>query len=279
MKTILVPTDFSSCAESALRYAIKLANKLPARIILMHSFHNPRSNAYVPAKMILNEKSAVQRNTERELAVLKEKVAALTLFEIELLDSPDPLLEEILALVKSRHIDIIVMGTQGIDHPMDGQFFGTNTSWVVERASCPVVVIPDDSSKTAISKIVYASEYLDSDAVNLKELTVIAGLFSARIEVVHVVSAQDEKANASMKRFSDRILAEVEYTDIDFTILEGRNVEEALRKHLEATRSDMLVLSTQYRSLIGKIFTRSLAKVMTLYLSLPIMVFHHDQQG
>ena len=39
MKTILVPTDFSKNAENALLYAINLAKRMSAKIILLHSFH------------------------------------------------------------------------------------------------------------------------------------------------------------------------------------------------------------------------------------------------
>ena len=37
MKTILVPTDFSGNADNALNYAIHLAGKDRAKIILVHS--------------------------------------------------------------------------------------------------------------------------------------------------------------------------------------------------------------------------------------------------
>mgnify|MGYP006336111867 CR=1 FL=1 len=35
--TILVPTDFSSCAQEALDYALKLAARLDARVCIAHA--------------------------------------------------------------------------------------------------------------------------------------------------------------------------------------------------------------------------------------------------
>ena len=39
IKTILVPTDFSSNAKVALNYAIKLAKIETSKIILFHAYH------------------------------------------------------------------------------------------------------------------------------------------------------------------------------------------------------------------------------------------------
>ena len=48
METILVPTDFSRNAENALKYAVDLAKKEGAKIILMHACHNNYINSDVP---------------------------------------------------------------------------------------------------------------------------------------------------------------------------------------------------------------------------------------
>mgnify|MGYP000299412573 CR=1 FL=1 len=36
MKTILVPTDFSKCAANAFRYALEMASRTDASILLLH---------------------------------------------------------------------------------------------------------------------------------------------------------------------------------------------------------------------------------------------------
>ncbi|HEY1188942.1 MAG TPA: universal stress protein, partial [Gemmata sp.] len=36
IRRILVPTDFSDCATKAVRYAVELADKLGAELVLLH---------------------------------------------------------------------------------------------------------------------------------------------------------------------------------------------------------------------------------------------------
>ena len=37
MKKILVPTDFSKCADNALSFAVQIAKLMPAGIVLIHT--------------------------------------------------------------------------------------------------------------------------------------------------------------------------------------------------------------------------------------------------
>ena len=48
MKTIFVPTDFSDNAEKALEFAVCMAKKENARILLFHAFHMPYVSPDVP---------------------------------------------------------------------------------------------------------------------------------------------------------------------------------------------------------------------------------------
>ena len=52
MKTILVPTDFSKNADSALNYAIEFAKKENAKLILLHTYHVNFMNGDVPYNLI-----------------------------------------------------------------------------------------------------------------------------------------------------------------------------------------------------------------------------------
>jgi nucleotide-binding universal stress UspA family protein len=74
MKTILVPTDFSKNAENALQYAINLANKMQAKIILLHSFHIDYTNAGIPADIIEKEVREVQETSNTYLKAIYNRV-------------------------------------------------------------------------------------------------------------------------------------------------------------------------------------------------------------
>jgi nucleotide-binding universal stress UspA family protein len=76
-RRILVPTDFSPCAEAALRQAISMAKAFGGRITLVHAylphFYPSPPRGFVPDEEELKRLAAT---TERELAALCDRYAA-----------------------------------------------------------------------------------------------------------------------------------------------------------------------------------------------------------
>jgi nucleotide-binding universal stress UspA family protein len=69
MTTILVPTDFSPSAKSALLYAIAIAKRVKAKVIILHVYHAPVSAGRTPH--ILNYPT-VRENVRMATQQLKE---------------------------------------------------------------------------------------------------------------------------------------------------------------------------------------------------------------
>src|ERR1700751_6465395 len=136
MKTILVPTDFSKNAENALHYAINLAEKTHAKIILLHSFHIDYTNAYVPVNIIEKEIEEAKSKSNKQLKALYDKVSHHTKHPIEVISNQNLAVDAIINATKEYNIDFIVMGTYGATGKLGRQIFGTNSSKVIEKAPC-----------------------------------------------------------------------------------------------------------------------------------------------
>ncbi len=52
MKTIIIPTDFSPVATNALHYAIDMAKKINASLLLLHVYQVPVSYSDVPIMLV-----------------------------------------------------------------------------------------------------------------------------------------------------------------------------------------------------------------------------------
>src|SRR5688500_16506686 len=74
MKRILVPTDFSFCANKALDYAVCLAKKSGAEIVLLHAcdlIHNPFQDR---KELIAEYNQSVQKSANEQLEILKKSI-------------------------------------------------------------------------------------------------------------------------------------------------------------------------------------------------------------
>jgi nucleotide-binding universal stress UspA family protein len=111
-RRILVPTDFSPCAEAALRQAIGMAKAFGGCITLVHAylphFYQSPPRGFVPDEEELQRLAAT---SERELAALCDRYAAsgVTIERRALVGAiPDAILD-----VAAEGYDLIAMGTHG----------------------------------------------------------------------------------------------------------------------------------------------------------------------
>lgn len=276
MKTILVPTDFSDNAENALYYAIDLAKKENAKIILLHAFHINYSNPAIPLDFMLEEEKRVLDESNNKLKEHALKISYAGKIEYDYLSVEDSPIEAILNSIKDNEVDLVIMGTKG-ETDFLGSIFGSVAAKVIEKATCPVIAIPSEASFKEIKKMTFATAYNHSDIYALKKVVEIARLFNAQVDIIHVYNKSNSqvKEKELMKTFMDDVNHKIQYSNLSFQLLEGENIEDALEEYIDNDSTNILVMSTHQRGFFDKLFGNSLTKHMAYHSSIPLMAFHH----
>jgi nucleotide-binding universal stress UspA family protein len=280
MKTILVPTDFSDNAENALYYAMEMASKENAKIILLHAYRINYTNPEVPLDFVIEEQKQViseSNNQLREEAKKIEKVGGIKYEYMSIEDSP---VEAILTSIKEKNVDLVIMGTKGISNFLDS-ILGSITAKVIEKANCPVIAVPEEALFKEIKKITYAASYNQSDIYALEKVVDIAKLFNAQVNVLHVSNKPDlqDDEKRKLKLFMDEANRKIKYNNMAFQLLEGENVEDTLEEYLDDGETDLLVMSTHHRNFFDRIFGNSVTKYMAFHTTIPLMAFHHANKS
>jgi nucleotide-binding universal stress UspA family protein len=140
IRSILVPTDFSECANLALEEAIGFARHFGARITLLHLFQLPvypvSNDALAYSDEILR---AVENNAEAELIKTAAHVRAYGVTVGTRLQMGAPAAEIVEEARRGNH-DLIVMGTHGrtgLKHLL----LGSVAERVVQLAPCRVLTV------------------------------------------------------------------------------------------------------------------------------------------
>jgi len=136
-KRILVPTDFSTCSEIALRLAVALATgNRETSIILLHVVESA-----VPTydeELGVLEPEALRANMQMLQASRDHDVRIDTEFEH---GDPNTV---ILEFAKAHNVDLIVIGMHGRSS-LVRRLVGSTTDAVLRKAMCPVMTVRDDS--------------------------------------------------------------------------------------------------------------------------------------
>ncbi len=141
IKTILVPCDFSAYAEHAFQWALGLAERLGAKVVLVHAAPSFSHLAYPESVYVIDlakmEEEIIADAEKRLGEFVAKKGASTVAVEIRAVLG-DPFWE-ICQAAEREHADLIVMGSHGrtgLAHVL----LGSVAERVVRHAPCPVLV-------------------------------------------------------------------------------------------------------------------------------------------
>lgn len=276
METILVPTDFSRNAENALKYAVDLAKKEGAKIILMHACHNNYINSDVPYFEIGDVLVKTRKDSKKMLKAMVQQFIEPENIPYDTMIVEEFPVEAITLVLAETEVDLIVMGTKGASGIM-GTVFGSNTATVIERVKVPVMAIPESAPFHPIKKITYATSYFKSDFEALARVVEIAEPYGAQLNLLHISDGKNSTENERilMETFIAEAKVKAPYENMNFELLTDQNTEHALQKYIDDESADMLVMSTHHRDFFDKIFGKSYTQQMAYHTKIPLLAFHH----
>ena len=240
VRNILVPTDFSDCADHALEHALDLAQRFDAAVHILHVVDKLDPGWYGLDETQESAPQLRQRIREEAHKALKARADENSIDEevethisLQLSFDVSATIEE---YVNERYIDLLVMGTHG-RRGIERLMLGNVADKVVRHISCPVLTVneraPWDTGEP-VSDVLAPIDFSTSSEQALKIAEQFADLYGAR---VHLLFVGEKRA---VPTFSDTGLPGISYMEMDSEIIS--NAENALQKlHEKAGRENLSV--------------------------------------
>lgn len=273
----IVPTDFSTNAKYAAKYAAMLAQATNSNIRLLHILSPPLFGDNKLDPTYKEKVSSSKKEASIKLEELRDEIISentnITCDHITRVAENSS--ENIVSIALNIKADFIVMGTKGAGL-IKKTLLGSNTASVIEDSPIPVFVIPEEVSFLNPKKIVFASRFHNSDVQAIKQLSVIASAFNAELIIVYFVENKKGKEAGSsiMATFLARIREVITYPKITCHTFENENAQKGIEKFIDVVDADIIALSTKNRNPIEKLFTRSMTEDMSFHSKIPLMAFH-----
>lgn len=275
---IIVPTDFSSVAGNALKFALKLAEEAGAEVHLLHINTIPIGDAYFIAGSYAKYLDQMESDTKAGFEKLKEDYYKHTSVKFKSASEFGNICDEIRTYAEKNHADLIIMGTTGAGSVAE-VFIGSNAASVIADSKIPVLVVPPSATYQLIKDITYATDFNEPEFPSVSRLVYLADLYHAQVTVLHIRSEYDDyfdkahnffeknKQAPSIKNWKMKELS----NDYDN---ETDNVMNSLRGYLDHHKTDLLVMAKHNRTFFDRMFHYSLSKHMAYHVKIPLLVLN-----
>ena len=273
MKTILVPTDFSKTSLNAIDYAVEIAIRTKAKIILFHTYYMPIITSDImvipPIDELDNGCSIGLKKIENNIYKKHGKT-----IDVEFKCKYGFPIDEINVFAKEKKVDLIVMGMQGAGN-LTEKIIGSVTTSLIRKSKCPVLAIGEHVKFKPLKKIVLASDFEEiSNITILKPLKELANLFKSHIDVLNVVPELEtvpmiRKSVAGIKL--ENALDDIKH---DFYFSQNENVVEGINNYISENDMNMVVTIPRKHSFLKSVFNEPDTTRIAFHTKVPLLALH-----
>lgn len=276
MKQLLVPTDFSPCAENAISFAIQSARILPVEVVLLHAFEL-HGNLYTDY-MGVNKEFHQSQVDDAYNRLMKTKMDILERegVEVETVFFRGTLNDGIKETVEKTKTDLIIMGTTGASG-IEERIWGSKTAGVIGFSKTPVLAIPRNYSWKKPERILISTNHFEKEPRILDFIFELAGLYMAEVHVGVFSDEDDDMPETILHNQRQAVEYEIflkkTYTEETLTATNvfGKEFEDTLEEFIASKNIDMLVMITYKRSFWDRIFHPSITKRMSYHTHIPLL--------
>ncbi len=287
---ILVPVDFSDYAHHAALFAIHYASVTGAEILLLHAYYAPDAMT-VPyddetfgfqgtlAEYLTELREAAKKQTLAFMKKLKKEAAEQGAGKVSMdyFIVKGSLDDAVFFAEESYHPDLIVLGARGKDKRRNDPI-GSMTARILEKASIPVLVIPEDAEVKEFferKEILYATRFDEADFQAVKKLMSLIKPFGMKILCASCVKDKETPEEQAKREGFLKYFREV-YSGMDMgcKVIHGSDMVEGLNDLILEHPVSAVALTTRRRNLIEKLFYPSVARKMFFHTRVPLLVFH-----
>lgn len=274
MKKILVPTDFSSQAEKALKVAAQLAKKHESEIYLLHMLElplnlidqaNSSSGGSLPEALFFM-KLAHKRFKE---VLESDYLEGITVYEtVQFHEAFDGIIE----VAKENDVDLIIMGSHGASGFKE-MFIGSNTEKVVRTSNIPVLVIKNGLEEFKIDNFVFATDFSEECKKPFKQAIKFADSVGAKIHLLYINTATNFLTTIEANEVMEKFLSGVKIKKHSLNIYNDTSVEKGVLNYAQAIDADLIGMATHGRKGLSHFFNGSVSEDLVNHAKRPVITF------
>ncbi len=276
---IAIPTDFSNNAYKAAYFALEMFKGEACRFYLTHTY----TPAFYRAEYLLHSPGQIGLGDFYREKVMKKLRKFQKQLELKASDSHEffchaafnSLAEELNEMGRKETLDLVVMGTQGATGAKE-VLFGTHAVQVLHKASCPVLVIPEEAEVRSLENVLFPTDYTpDYNRLPTRVLLHILERPGVVMHVLHAYTDQDSKPNRQKARQQLEDLLSPYQSE--FTETGEMGILQAINAYARKVPVQLLVMVRNQHSFLENLLVTPVIDLIGFHSKIPFMVLPPEE--
>lgn len=252
---ILVPTDFTSVAQTAMNNAVKLAGIMEGEIIVLHVVEKESEEAAAQVKV---DELAAKVSSEENIPTVG-KVVVGNIFD------------DIGKVAKYEGVRLIIMGThgrKGIQH-----LVGSYAMKVITNSEIPFIVVQDKLVPENYENIVFPIDFKSETKIKIALTASMASQLGSKIHII----AENADDPFHIKQIENNVTYAKKFFeehDVAYEVVMGKDGDfvDQILHYASSINADMLaVLNLNYRS-ISHLLKNKEEELITNEAQIPVLM-------
>jgi nucleotide-binding universal stress UspA family protein len=276
MKTIAVLTDFSERSVHATRFAMHMAKKMRAKVLLFSVSTVPANLQLVPAgepEHLSDSGNALADFTLRmEMDLKNGSFPGACLPEVAFNDEGPETVDIMTAIMKNSEIGMIVTFPSG-NVDLATYMLSDACNRIIDWATVPVLVVPGNAPIKNFEKITFASQLHEEDINSIAELSGLMESFAAELMVAHLnENPADTFIQEAEKQLNCDLNQKLNCGGAYFRSIPDNSAQKDWNWLKAHKKTDLLAVVQQPREQIARFFKRGQGCQATYHITIPVII-------
>jgi nucleotide-binding universal stress UspA family protein len=262
---LLVLTDFSPAADTALQYAAALAGRLQVPLVVLHV---NRNSVFDPETFT----GTLPHRSEGEIAVaLDERLKGLSVPSVPAMTAGRST-AAIVEVVEQHRPALIILGRPNAEELPD-ELVTTTALDLLRETPYPLLIVPTNTAAQLPQHIVLAADGAPVRLSNPAQMgQAVLSALQATITVVHVADPEDDDScTAALESVRAAGLLAGREDSVRTRGVRNLDIAQGIEQAAQAVQAELLVLIARRHSVLGRLFHRSITAQVIRHTHLPVL--------
>lgn len=269
MHKIIIPTDYSDGALSALQYAAAIAGHSGASLHLLHAYSIPPAGAGSAVMVDISE--VMEKNAEADMKDFLAKATAtgkLQGLQVSTYTSHAAVTDAVNRYAEKHGCDLVVMGTLGASDIAE-KILGSTAAAVSKKSEIPVMVVPGHAVFKGFKQIGLATDLEAApDSRALHYIKALCAQFASKLTLLHVRESEDDSA---ARDYSKRIGTALNLP-VQLQLLSGDDVDETIENRALSLQLELVATVRHDYGFFESLLHRSVSSQLVNRAALPMLI-------